>query len=122
MSNLDDCSSKPRLPLTIVSSNVAAAGIGDALGPKRTNGFAGPRSRSARRRRFRAAGRALNDDRVSPPFAAMMNFNVLATTPSGQVPTTGELTAMLRTTGFEQLEWHDLPNSDERAVIGWKQK
>jgi len=65
---------------------------------------------------------ALNDDRVSPPFAAMMNFNVLATTPSGQVPTTGELTAMLRTTGFEQLEWHDLPNSDERAVIGWKQK
>jgi hypothetical protein len=29
---------------------------------------------------------------------------------------------MLRTTGFEQLEWHDLPNSDERVVISWKQK
>jgi predicted O-methyltransferase YrrM len=65
---------------------------------------------------------ALNDDHVSPPFAAMMNFNVLATTSSGEVPTTGELTEMLRTTGFEQLEWHDLPNSDERMVIAWKQK
>lgn len=63
----------------------------------------------------------LNDDRVSPPFAAIMNFNMLATTPSGQVPTEGELEVTLRAAGFGHLEWHELPHSDERVVIGWKQ-
>lgn len=62
----------------------------------------------------------LNDDRVSPPFAAAMNFNVLATTPSGQVQTEGELEALLKGTGFDRLEWHDLPGSDGRIAIGWK--
>ncbi|MCT7378365.1 class I SAM-dependent methyltransferase [Chelativorans salis] len=32
----------------------------------------------------------LNDDRVSPPFAAMMNFSAIATTPAGQIPTASE--------------------------------
>jgi cyclopropane fatty-acyl-phospholipid synthase-like methyltransferase len=63
----------------------------------------------------------LYDDHVSPPFAAMMNFNVLATTPSGQVPTVGELEALLRDASFDHLEWHDLPHAVERAVICWKQ-
>lgn len=62
----------------------------------------------------------LNDDRVSPPFATMMNFNVLATTPSGQVPTAPELEALLRSAGFDRLEWHELPDSDERIVLAWK--
>jgi SAM-dependent methyltransferase len=62
----------------------------------------------------------LNDDRVSPLFAAAMNFNVLATTPSGQVQTEGELEALLKGTGFDHLEWHDLPGSDGRIAIGWK--
>jgi 2-polyprenyl-3-methyl-5-hydroxy-6-metoxy-1,4-benzoquinol methylase len=62
----------------------------------------------------------LDDDHVSPPFAAMMNFNVLATTPSGQVPTGGELKTLLRHCGFQRMEWRSLPDSDERAVIGWK--
>jgi precorrin-6B methylase 2 len=62
----------------------------------------------------------LDDDRLSPPFAAAMNFNVLATTPSGQVPTATELETPLRAVGFNRLEWHDLPGSDERIVIGWK--
>jgi hypothetical protein len=53
----------------------------------------------------------LNDDHVSPPFADAMNFNVLATTPSGEVPTAGELEALLRKAGFARLEWHDLPES-----------
>lgn len=62
----------------------------------------------------------LNDDRVSPPFATMMNFNVLATTPSGQVPTVPELEALLRSAGFDRLEWQELPDSDERIVLAWK--
>lgn len=62
----------------------------------------------------------LNDDQVSPPFAAAMNFNVLATTPSGQVPTAGNLDESFRTAGFDRVEWHDLPGSDERFTIGWK--
>ncbi len=62
----------------------------------------------------------LNDDHISPPFAAMMNFNVLATTASGQIPTVGELETPLRRSGFQRLEWRSLPDSDERAIIGWK--
>jgi predicted O-methyltransferase YrrM len=62
----------------------------------------------------------LNEDRASPPFAAVMSFNVLATTPSGQVPTVAELEARFRAAGFDHIEWHDLPGSDERVVIGWK--
>ena len=62
----------------------------------------------------------LNDDHVSPAFAAAMNFNVLATTPSGEVPTAGEVETALRKVGFERLEWHDLPGADERIVIAWK--
>ncbi|MGR3618428.1 MAG: methyltransferase [Roseovarius sp.] len=63
----------------------------------------------------------LNEDRVSPPFTAMMNFNILATTPGGQVYTATELEDLLYRTGFTRLEWYELPESDERAVIGWKQ-
>jgi cyclopropane fatty-acyl-phospholipid synthase-like methyltransferase len=62
----------------------------------------------------------LNDDHVTPPFAAMMNFNVLATTPSGQVHTVAELEALFRSSGFERLEWRPLPDSDEQAIMGWK--
>jgi SAM-dependent methyltransferase len=89
-----------------------------------------PQQREALLRRVHAAlapgGRIvalqimLNDDHVSPPFAAAMNFSVLATTPSGEVLTTGELEASLRAVGFDRLEWHDLRGSDERIVIGWK--
>jgi cyclopropane fatty-acyl-phospholipid synthase-like methyltransferase len=89
-----------------------------------------PQQREALLRRVRAAlapgGRVvalqimLNDDRVSPPFAAAMNFNVLATTPPGQVPTAGELEAVFRTVGFDRLERHDLPDSDERVVVAWE--
>jgi predicted O-methyltransferase YrrM len=92
----------------------------------------GPQERETLLRRLYAAlapgGRIvalqimLNDDHVSPRFAATMNFNVLATTPSGQVPTAGELDALLVDAGFDHLEWHDLPGSDERVVIGWKQR
>ena len=49
-----------------------------------------------------------------------MNFNVLATTPSGHGPTVGELEAPLRAAGFDRLDWHNLPGSDERIVIGCK--
>lgn len=62
----------------------------------------------------------LNEDRVSPPFAAMMNFNILATTPSGQLYSTVELEELLYHAGFARLEWHALPDSDERVVIAWK--
>jgi predicted O-methyltransferase YrrM len=62
----------------------------------------------------------LNDDHVSPPFAALMNFNVLATTPAGQIPAAFELETLLQSAGFERLEWHEIPGSDERVVVGWK--
>ena len=62
----------------------------------------------------------LDDSHVSPPFAVTMNFNFLATTQSGEVPTAREVEALLRGAGFSRLEWHDLPGSDERITIGWK--
>jgi 2-polyprenyl-3-methyl-5-hydroxy-6-metoxy-1,4-benzoquinol methylase len=62
----------------------------------------------------------LNDDRSSPPFAAMMNFSVLATTPAGELPTASELEALIRKAGFRRIEWYDVPDSDERIVIGRK--
>lgn len=136
--------------LEIAQENARSAGIGDRWRPlpgsaleaelggpydvilvARFLPLLGPRPRETLLRRLHAAlaprGRlvalqvVLNDDRVSPPFAAMMNFNMLATTPSGQVPTAGEIEAALRAAGFGHLEWHDLPPSDERAVVGRKQ-
>jgi hypothetical protein len=59
---------------------------------------------------------ALNGDRVSPTFAAMMNFNVLATTPSGHRRVHGDVannrlravgmarSAQLGRAGGDQLE------------------
>lgn len=63
----------------------------------------------------------LNEDRVSPAFAAMMNFNILATTPAGQIRTAAELEGLLLQAGFGQPEWYPLPDSDEQAVVAWKQ-
>lgn len=63
----------------------------------------------------------LNEDRVSPPFAAMMNFNVLETTPTGHVYAASELEDLLHRTGFTRVEWNPLPESEERAIIAWKQ-
>jgi SAM-dependent methyltransferase len=62
----------------------------------------------------------LDEDRASPPFAVAMNFNILATTPSGEVSTAGELEAQLHGAGFGRLQWHDIPGSDERIILGWK--
>ncbi|KUM25603.1 hypothetical protein AU467_25895 [Mesorhizobium loti] len=62
----------------------------------------------------------LDEDRASPPFAVAMNFNILATTPSGEVATTGEFEALIHRTGFGRLGWHDIPDSDERIAIAWK--
>ncbi len=135
--------------LKVAAENARTAGIGERWNARSGNAletaFAGPydvilvvrflhllapQDREVLLRRAHAAlvpgGRLvglqimLNDDHVSPPFAAAMNFNLLATTPSGQVPTAGELETPLRAIGFDRLEWHDLPGSDERIVIGWK--
>jgi 2-polyprenyl-3-methyl-5-hydroxy-6-metoxy-1,4-benzoquinol methylase len=79
-------------------------------------------------RRVRAAlvpgGRAAilefapDDSRVTPPMPAMFAFTMLATTAHGDAYTCTELGAMLADAGFARSEWHDLPPSMQRVIIG----
>ncbi len=57
-----------------------------------------------------------NEDRVSPPEAAMM----LGVTPSGDAYTFSELERMFSNTGFARSEIHPLPPSIEQLVISRK--
>jgi 2-polyprenyl-3-methyl-5-hydroxy-6-metoxy-1,4-benzoquinol methylase len=50
-----------------------------------------------------------NEDRVSPPMAARFSLIMLATTPSGDAYTFGELRGMLGEAGFEDVTAHPLP-------------
>lgn len=61
-----------------------------------------------------------NDDRVTPPQAAMFSMQMLGGTPSGDAYTFAELEQMFRNTGFARSEMHELPPSIERVVISWK--
>ena len=58
-----------------------------------------------------------NDDRVSPPFAAMFSMTMLATTPAGDAYTYRELERMHREAGFTAVE-EPIPVGPHTVVIG----
>jgi cyclopropane fatty-acyl-phospholipid synthase-like methyltransferase len=58
------------------------------------------------------------EDRVSPPDAALFSLTMLATTAGGDAYTFAELEAMFQRAGFTTVEMHALPPSPQRAVIG----
>jgi len=61
-----------------------------------------------------------NEDRISPPGAAMFSLVMLASTPSGDAYTFAELEGMFRNAGFTRSESHQLPPSMQQVVIGHK--
>jgi ubiquinone/menaquinone biosynthesis C-methylase UbiE len=58
------------------------------------------------------------EDRVSPPDAALFSLTMLATTAGGDAYTFAELEAMYRRVGFTTVELRALPPSPQQAVIG----
>jgi 2-polyprenyl-3-methyl-5-hydroxy-6-metoxy-1,4-benzoquinol methylase len=58
-----------------------------------------------------------NDDRVSPPPAAMFSLVMLGTTPQGDAYTFAEYRQMLTDAGFTGAELHLLPPTAQCAVI-----
>jgi len=58
-----------------------------------------------------------NDDRVSPPGAAMFAIQMLGGTPSGDAYTFAELSAMLKAAGFTTTAAHPL-QGPETLVVG----
>jgi len=61
-----------------------------------------------------------NEDRISPPPMADFGLVMLATTPSGDAYTFSEYDRMFRNAGFSQSDMHDVPASNQRAIITQK--
>jgi SAM-dependent methyltransferase len=61
-----------------------------------------------------------DEDRVSPPTAAMFALAMLATTPSGDAYTFSDYDRMLRGAGFRQNELHQLAPSPQQVVVAWR--
>jgi 2-polyprenyl-3-methyl-5-hydroxy-6-metoxy-1,4-benzoquinol methylase len=61
-----------------------------------------------------------NEDRITPPQAAMFSMQMLGGTPAGDAYTFAEFEQMFRNAGFTRSEMHELPPSIERVVISWK--
>ena len=61
-----------------------------------------------------------NEDRVSPPAMADFGLIMLATTPAGDAYTFSEYDRMFRNAGFKKSEMHDVPASNQRAIITQK--
>jgi hypothetical protein len=58
-----------------------------------------------------------NDDRVTPPEAAMFGLTMLASTPHGDAWTFAEYERILRASGFSNPTLHDMPPTPNRLVI-----
>ena len=58
------------------------------------------------------------EDRVSPPDAALFSLTMLATTAGGDAYTFAELEAMYQRGGFATVEMRALSPSPQQAVIG----
>ncbi len=75
---------------------------------------------------LKTGGRAItlefvpNEDRVSPPGAAMFALMMLGTTPRGDAYTFAELDSMFRIAGFSPSEVHDVPAGVSRILISPK--
>jgi ubiquinone/menaquinone biosynthesis C-methylase UbiE len=61
-----------------------------------------------------------NDDRISPPPAAMFSMTMLCNTPHGDAYTFAELGSMCRNAGFEALELVSLAPGPESLVLARK--
>ncbi len=58
-----------------------------------------------------------NDDRVTPPEAAMFGLTMLASTPHGDAWTFAEYERVLRASGFSNPTLHEMPPTPSRLVI-----
>jgi ubiquinone/menaquinone biosynthesis C-methylase UbiE len=71
-------------------------------------------------------GRALtlefvpNEDRVTPPPAALFSLTMLATTPAGDAYTFAELDRMFRSAGFSRSEGQPVPHSVECLIVSYR--
>lgn len=61
-----------------------------------------------------------NDDRITPPQAAVFSMQMLGGTPAGDAYTFVELEQMFRNAGFSRSEMHELPPSVERVIVSYK--
>jgi ubiquinone/menaquinone biosynthesis C-methylase UbiE len=60
---------------------------------------------------------AVNDDRVTPPGAAMFALTMLASTQSGDAYSFTELEAMCHDAGFTEVAHHDIPPTPQSVTI-----
>jgi SAM-dependent methyltransferase len=132
--------------LAVAAANAAAAGIGPRFhllpGDAGTAEFGGDydivllthflnmlgpaevgRLLSRTRAALAPGGRAVivdympDEDRLSPPYAAMFALMMLGTTPEGDSRTVAEYEAALRQAGFSSWEAASLPPAEERILI-----
>lgn len=61
-----------------------------------------------------------NEDRVSPPTAAMFSLIMLATTDSGDAYTLTEYEKMFRNAGFGKTTMHEIPDMPQRLLVSEK--
>jgi hypothetical protein len=61
-----------------------------------------------------------NDDRITPPQAAVFSMQMLGGTPAGDAYTFAELEQMFRNAGYRRSELHELPPSIERVIVSFK--
>ena len=61
-----------------------------------------------------------DEDRISPPAMADFGLIMLATTPAGDAYTFSDYDQMFHNAGFNKSEMHDVPASNQRAIITQK--
>jgi SAM-dependent methyltransferase len=61
-----------------------------------------------------------NDDRISPPTAAMFSMMMLGSTAHGDAYTFRDLDSMFRNAGFLSCELREIPPAPERVVVSYK--
>jgi ubiquinone/menaquinone biosynthesis C-methylase UbiE len=61
-----------------------------------------------------------NEDRISPPPAAMFSLVMLGSTPSGDAYTFAEFEKMFADAGFSRSELHQLPPTPQQVIISHK--
>jgi precorrin-6B methylase 2 len=61
-----------------------------------------------------------NEDRISPPEAALFSMVMLCSTPHGDAYAFSELEQMFCNTGFSQSELHQLPSDFGQVMISYK--
>lgn len=61
-----------------------------------------------------------NEDRVTPPMAAMFSLTMLNGTPAGDAYTFAQYDEMFTKTGYSRSELHELPPTIQRVVVSFK--